>query len=573
MIHEKRIWWKEGVVYQIYPRSFYDSNGGGIGDLNGICEKLDYLVNFGIDIIWMCPVFKSPNDDNGYDISDYRDIMDEFGTLPDFDHLLAEAHKRNIRIVRDLVVNHTRDEHAWFVEIRKGRDNPYRNYYIWRNEKVQGAPEEGGVPPNNWGACFGGSVWEYDRATDMYYLHLFSRKQPDLNWENDEVRKQVYDMMTWWGNKGIDGFRMDVITMISKDQHFPDGRIDMSVPEKYRYGAFAPHAANGPRVHEFLQEMNRKVISKFDWMTVGEGADAELGNALDYTGFDRHELNMLFMFEHVNLGKPCRQNNWTASPLDLVTLKRIFSKWQYGLEGKGWNTLYWENHDQVRSVSRFGNDSAQYRVTSAKMLALCLHCMKGTPYIYQGEELGMVNVHFTDITQYRDIAGFNDFNEMLKSGLPEAEAMKILYMISRDNARTPMQWDDSENAGFTKAVPWLDVNPVYREINAAAQINNADSVFSFYRTLIKLRHTDMTIVYGRFELLMPDDKKLFVYTRTLDSSSILVVCNFTDGHVPVSLPEEYSKGRVLISNYADSLPSAERVRPYEAFAVGITVQQ
>ncbi len=567
MTNEERTWWKEGVVYQIYPRSFCDSNNDGIGDLNGICGKLDYLVRLGIDIIWMCPIFKSPNDDNGYDISDYRGIMDDFGTLADFDRLLTEAHKRGIRIVLDLVVNHTSDEHAWFVESRKGTDNPYRNYYIWRSGKVPGDPESGGVPPNNWGAVFGGSAWQYDKTTDMYYLHLFSRKQPDLNWENDEVRNSVYDMMTWWGNKGIDGFRMDVITMISKDQRFPDGRTNPSVPEQYRYGEFAPYAANGPRVHEFLREMNSRVISKFDWMTVGEGANSELSNALEYTGYDRSELNMLFMFEHVNLGKPCRASNWKASPLDLVALKRIFAKWQNGLEGKGWNTLYWENHDQVRSVSRFGDDSAEYRTLSAKMLALCLLCMKGTPYVYQGEELGMINVPFDSIDDYRDLASFNDYSEMIKSGLPEQDAMKTLRMISRDNARTPMQWDDSENAGFTKAEPWIKLNPSYKEINAASQIDDPDSVFSFYRQAILLRHTNQTVVYGRFELLLPDDRELFVYTRTLGGSSVLVVCNFTGGTVRLSVPEKYREGRMLISNYAGSRPDAECVRPYEAFAV------
>jgi oligo-1,6-glucosidase len=569
MINEERTWWKEGVVYQIYPRSFCDGNNDGIGDLNGICGKLDYLVTLGVDIIWMCPIFKSPNDDNGYDISDYRAIMDEFGTLADFDELLAQAHKRKIRIVLDLVANHTSDEHVWFAESRKSRDNPFRDYYIWRSGKTPGDPAEGGEPPNNWGAVFGGSAWQYDKLTGMYYLHLFSRKQPDLNWENEEVRSQVYDMMTWWGNKGIDGFRMDVITMISKDQRFPDGRTDPSVPEQYRYGEFAPFAANGPRVHEFLREMNRRVISKFDWMTVGEGANSELDNALEYTGFDRHELNMLFMFEHVNLGKPCRASNWKAAPLDLVALKQIFAKWQNGLEGKGWNTLYWENHDQVRSVSRFGNDSSEYRVVSAKMLALCLLFMKGTPYVYQGEELGMVNAHFASVDDYRDLASYNDYNEMIRSGLSPQEALDTLRMISRDNARTPMQWDDSPNAGFTRGRPWIKVNPSYKEINAASQITDPDSVFNFYKQVIHIRHTNLTVVYGRFELLMPDSTELFVYTRTLDNSSILTICNFTNKPAAVSIPAEFMTGRILVSNYAGSRPDAKTVRPYESFAVEV----
>jgi Glycosidases len=569
MIHETRTWWKEGVVYQIYPRSFCDSNNDGIGDLNGIRSKLDYLGKLGIDVIWMCPIFKSPNDDNGYDISDYRGIMTEFGTLDDFDRLLAEAHARHIRVVLDLVVNHTSDEHAWFVESRKSTDNPYRNYYIWRSGKVPGDPADGGQPPNNWGAVFGGSVWEYDRTTDMYYLHLFSRKQPDLNWENEAVRNEVYDMMTWWGNKGIDGFRMDVITMISKDQRFPDGKTNPSVPGKYRYGEFAPYAANGPRVHEFLREMNSRVVSKFDWMTVGEGANSELDNALEYTGSDRGELNMLFMFEHVNLGKPCRASNWKASPPDLPALKQIFAKWQNGLEGRGWNTLYWENHDQVRSVSRFGNDSGEYRDVSAKMLALCLLFMKGTPYVYQGEELGMVNAKFSSISEYRDLASINDYNEMISSGFSEQDALETLRMISRDNARTPMQWNDSENAGFSSVRPWIPVNPSYKTINAASQTDDPDSVFSFYRKAIRLRHANMTIVYGSFTLLMADSAELFVFTRTLDDSTILTVCNFTAESVPAALPESFRTGTVLISNYAHSDPAADSLRPYEAFAVEV----
>lgn len=571
MIDEERTWWKEGVVYQIYPRSFYDSNGDGIGDLEGICRKLDYLSMLGIDIIWMCPVFKSPNDDNGYDISDYRNIMDEFGTLADFDRLLAEAHKHNIRVVLDLVVNHTSDENAWFVESRKGKDNPYRNYYIWRDGRKPGDPSEGGQPPNNWGAVFGGSTWEYDKASGQYYLHLFSRKQPDLNWENDEVRRQVYDMMTWWGNKGIDGFRMDVITMISKDQRFPDGCTDPAVPEKYRFGAFAPYVANGPRVHEFLREMNREVISKFDWMTVGEGASSELGNALDYIGYGRHELDMLFMFDHVNLGKPSRSNGWKAEPLDLPALKHIFAMWQDGLEGKGWNTLYWENHDQVRSVSRFGNDSQEYRVKSAKMLALCLHFMKGTPYVYQGEELGMTNMHFRSIGECRDLASRNDYNEMIKSGLSEEDALGVLSMISRDNARTPMQWDDSANAGFSSACPWIEVNPSYVSINAAQQVEDLDSVFSFYKKLILLRHSDMTMVYGKFSLLLPDDKNLFVYTRTLGNSRILAVCSFSGDSVPFDVPDGYAGAKMLIANYADSSVQRRMLRPYEAYAVEVSL--
>lgn len=376
---EQKKWWKEAVVYQIYPRSFMDSNGDGVGDLRGIKSRLSYLKLLGIDVIWLSPVYQSPNDDNGYDISDYRDIMTEFGTLEDFDEMLAEAHKLGIKIVMDLVVNHSSDEHQWFVESRKSKDNPYRDYYIWREAKD-------GKEPNNWGSCFGGSAWEYDQTTDMYYLHMFSQKQPDLNWENPKLRQEVFDMMTWWGERGIDGFRMDVITMISKDQRFPDGIVHGNE----RFGDSSPYVNNGPRVHEYLKEMNEKVISKFDWMTVGEGAGAGVEDAKRYAGADQGELDMIFTFEHVNLGQT-QYGKWSDASFDLVELKKVFEKWEDGLEGVAWNSLYWDNHDQPRAVSRFGNDSEEYREISAKMLATCLHFMKGTPYIYQGEELGMTN--------------------------------------------------------------------------------------------------------------------------------------------------------------------------------------
>lgn len=376
-------WWKESVVYQIYPRSFKDSNGDGIGDINGITSKLDYLKELGIDVIWLSPVYKSPNDDNGYDISDYRDIMDEFGTMEDFDKLLNEAHKRNIKILMDLVVNHTSDEHKWFVESRKSRDNKYRDYYIWREGKD-------GKEPNNWGSIFGGSAWQYDENTNMYYLHLFSKKQPDLNWENETVRNEIYDMMKWWLDKGIDGFRMDVISMISKDQKFPDGKN----------GDFGPYSIHGPRVHEFLKEMNKEVLSKYDIMTVGETAGVTIDEAKKYAGFDSNELNMVFQFEHMDLDNN-KDYKWNDEPVKLTKLKEVMGKWQTELEGEAWNSLFWNNHDQPRVVSRFGNDSDEYREVSAKMLGTCLHMMKGTPYIYQGEELGMTNIYFNSIDEYR----------------------------------------------------------------------------------------------------------------------------------------------------------------------------
>ena len=395
----KNAWWKESVIYQIYPRSFCDSNGDGIGDIQGIISKLDYLKRLGIDIIWLSPVYESPNDDNGYDISDYRKIMKEFGSMEDFDRLLAEAHVRNIRIIMDLVVNHTSDEHAWFVESRKSRENPYRDFYIWKEGKD-------GKEPNNWGSWFGGSAWQYDETTDMYYLHIFSKKQPDLNWDNADVRTQVYDMMRWWLEKGVDGFRMDVISLISKNPDFPDGEV------KGLYGDLTPYCAHGPHVHEYLQEMNREVLSKYDIMTVGETACVTLEEAKKYAGEDRNELNMVFQFEHVELGSG-KYGKWNDAPVDLVQLKKVFKKWEEGLEGIGWNALFWCNHDQPRAVSRFGDDR-EYRECSAKMLGVCLHLMKGTPYIYQGEELGMTNAGFEKLSDYRDLESINAYHELVE---------------------------------------------------------------------------------------------------------------------------------------------------------------
>ena len=472
-------WWKESVVYQIYPRSFKDSNGDGIGDINGITSKLDYLKELGIDVIWLSPVYKSPNDDNGYDISDYRDIMDEFGTMEDFDKLLNEAHKRNIKILMDLVVNHTSDEHKWFVESRKSRDNKYRDYYIWREGKD-------GKEPNNWGSIFGGSAWQYDENTNMYYLHLFSKKQPDLNWENETVRNEIYDMMKWWLDKGIDGFRMDVISMISKDQKFPDGKN----------GDFGPYSIHGPRVHEFLKEMNKEVLSKYDIMTVGETAGVTIDEAKKYAGFDSNELNMVFQFEHMDLDNN-KDYKWNDEPVKLTKLKEVMGKWQTELEGEAWNSLFWNNHDQPRVVSRFGNDSDEYREVSAKMLGTCLHMMKGTPYIYQGEELGMTNIYFNSIDEYNDIESINAYNELVGSGkVSKEKMMSYLRYKSRDNARTPMQWSDDENAGFTTGKPWMTINPNYVKINAQNEVSDSNSVFNYYKKLIKLRKENDIIVYG-----------------------------------------------------------------------------
>lgn len=549
-------WWKESVVYQIYPRSFKDSNGDGVGDLNGITEKLDYLAKLGIDVIWLSPVYRSPNDDNGYDISDYRAIMDDFGTMSDFDRMLDEAHRRGIRIVMDLVVNHTSDEHPWFVESRKSEDNPHRDFYIWR-------PARDGRPPNNWGSCFSGSAWEYDARTDMYYLHLFSKKQPDLNWDNPEVREEVFDMMNWWLDKGADGFRMDVISLISKDPDFPDG-----VPGINGYASFT-EPANGPHVHEYLQEMRKKVLDGRDTLTVGECSGVTLEEAKKYARSDGRELNMVFQFEHMDVDAD-GSNKWSDKKMDLRELKKIMTKWQKGLDTVAWNSLFWENHDQPRSVSRFGDDG-RYRETSAKMLATCLHMMQGTPYIYQGEELGMTNVPFCDISDFRDLDSINAYYELTgRSIFTKEQMLRFLRYKSRDNARTPFQWNSEENAGFTTGEPWIMVNPNYTEINAEEQMKRETSVFCYYQKLIRLRKQHEIIVYGSYDLLLPEDKELFVYTRALGTEKLLVICNFYGNTRCFELPEEWDsrKTKILIANYSDAaVEKTITVRPYEALVL------
>ena len=551
----KKAWWKEAVVYQIYPRSFMDSNGDGIGDLNVITEKLDYLKELGIDVIWLSPVYQSPNDDNGYDISDYQAIMTEFGTMEDYDRMLARAHELGIKIMMDLVVNHTSDEHAWFVESRKSVDNPYRDFYIWRKGK------EDGKEPNNWGSCFSGSAWKYDEQTDMYFLHLFSKKQPDLNWDNPKVRDHVFDMMNWWCEKGIDGFRMDVISLISKPEGLPDG-----IPGENGYADSG--CANGPHVHEYLQEMNRKVLSKYDLITVGEAAGVTLEEAKKYANADGSELNMVFQFEHVSGSEheKTHYGKWDGHKMPLPEWKANLSKWQTGLSHEAWNSLYLSNHDQPRSVSRYGNDSEEYRERSAKLLATCLHMMQGTPYVYQGEELGMCNAYFDKLEDYRDIESINAYHELTEQcGVSHEEMMGYLKRISRDNARTPMQWDDSKNAGFTTGTPWLKVNANYPEVNAKAQVNDPDSVFSYYKKLIRLRHENEIIVYGDYELLEAESEETFIYKRTYENEHLMVLCNFTDHEVSVTdaVMEQIPDGaEKLITNYADDM--GQTLRPYEA---------
>ena len=543
-------WWQRSVVYQIYPRSFQDSDGDGIGDLPGITSRLEYIRELGADTIWLSPVYKSPNDDNGYDISDYQDIMTEFGTMADFDAMLEKAHSLGLKIVMDLVVNHTSDEHKWFIESRSSRDNPCRDYYIWREGT-------NGKEPNNWGSCFGGSAWVYDEKTDMYYLHLFSKKQPDLNWDNPVVRSEVFTMMDWWLDKGIDGFRMDVISLISKPEGLPDGE-----PRPNGYASFEL-CANGPHEHEYLREMNRRVLSKHDLLTVGECAGVTLEEAKSYANLDGSELSMVFQFEHMSadfdsvLGRYARQHK------DLVKLKEILSRWQRELDGVAWNSLYWDNHDQPRVVSRYGSEKEEYRELSAKMLAACLHMMQGTPYVYQGEELGMTNFPWTSIDQINDIESLGNYRDFHAKGLmTEEEGVRMMRARSRDNARTPMQWDAGPNAGFTTGTPWLPVNPNHVTINASEQVQRPDSVFRFYQKLIRLRKEMDVIVHGHYTLLEPKHPDLFIYTRTLGNESLLVVCNFSEREQAYALPEEYRGAKILIANYPDAAPSGI-VRPWE----------
>ncbi|MEW4285607.1 glycoside hydrolase family 13 protein [Priestia koreensis] len=552
-----KTWWKESVVYQIYPRSFNDSNGDGIGDLQGITQKLDYLKELGIDVIWLSPVYQSPNDDNGYDISDYQSIMSDFGTMEDWEELIDQIHQREMKLIMDLVVNHSSDEHQWFQESKKSVDNPYRDYYYWKQGKD-------GKEPNNWESVFSGSAWEYDENTEEYYLHLFSRKQPDLNWENPKLREEVYRMMKFWLDKGIDGFRMDVINFISKAPGLPDAPN----PHGKKYAPGGEFFMDGPRIHEFLQEMNEKVLSQYDVLTVGEMPGVTVEEAVLYTGEERQEVSMVFQFEHMDLdGGP--EGKWDLRPLKLTDLKNSLSKWQTGLDGKGWNSLYLNNHDQPRMVSRFGNDQ-KYRVESAKMLATMLHMLQGTPYIYQGEELGMTNIKLDSINDYKDIETLNMYREKVVEGhADEQKVMNSIYVKGRDNARTPIQWDDSENAGFTTGTPWLAVNENYQYINAKQAVLDENSIYHYYRELIQLRKQHDIIVYGSYELLLPDDEELYVYTRTLGDEKLLVLLNFTGDEKTFMLPSgiSYSKKEVLISNYpVDVDASIEQLglKPYEA---------
>ena len=550
---DRHPWWKDAVVYQIYPRSFRDADGDGIGDLRGIIEKLDYLQDLGVGVVWLSPVYRSPNDDNGYDISDYRDIDPAFGTLADWDELAAGLHARGMKIIMDLVVNHSSDEHPWFVSARASRQSPYRDYYIWRDGKDD-------AEPNNWAAMFGGSAWEWNEATGDYYLHLFSKKQPDLNWENPGLRAAVYDMMRWWLDRGVDGFRMDVINALSKVQAFPDGPN----PDGRRY-VFAPEFfMQGPRLLEFYAEMKREVLSHYDLMTVGEAALGTVDHAVAVTDAETGTLNMVLSFEHVDIDmvKHSFATKWHRAPFQPERLKTVLSAWQDAMAERGWNSLYLNNHDQPRAVSRFGDD-ARFRRESATLLATCLHLMRGTPFVYQGEEIGMTNMRFAAITDYRDLESLNGYRELVENQgvAPEAALDKVRFR-SRDNARTPMQWDASPGAGFTAGTPWIAINPNHATINVAAERADPASVLNHYRALIALRKAEPVVVHGRYDLVAGTDPRLWAYTRTLGTTRLLVMCNVSPDLVPVPDVAGAAATTLILGNYPGE--AAPELRPYEA---------
>jgi oligo-1,6-glucosidase len=555
-------WWKSAVVYQIYPRSFADADGDGIGDIPGIITRLDYLAALGIDVLWLSPVYPSPQDDAGYDISDYQGIDPVFGTLADFDALLDATHRHGMKLVMDLVVNHTSDEHPWFVESRSSRDNPKRDWYWWQPPRYGMDPGVPGAEPTNWRSFFSGPTWELDEATGEYYLHLFSRKQPDLNWENPQVRQAVYAMMRWWLDRGVDGFRMDVINMISKDPTLPDGRSIDGGP----LGDGSAHYICGPRIHEFLQEMHREVFAGRDanLLTVGEMPGVTVDEAVLFTDPARAEVDMVFQFEHVSVDHGA--NKWDVQPLPLRDLKATFGRWQAGLAEVGWNSLYWNNHDQPRVVSRFGDD-AGHRVAAAKMLGTVLHLHRGTPYVYQGEELGMTNAPFDGIGDFRDIESLNQYAESVAAGASPDDVLAALRVMSRDNARTPMQWDDSPHAGFTRGTPWLAVNPNYKEINADAARTDEDSVFHHYRKLIELRHTEPAVVHGSFTMLLPDDEQIYAYTRRLEATELLVLGNFSAAPVIAEMSDAagWASSELVLANYPAPDPDSPPLllRPWE----------
>jgi alpha-glucosidase len=535
----KKIWWKEAVAYQVYPRSFMDSNGDGIGDLQGMISKLDYVKDLGIDVILICPMYKSPNDDNGYDISDYQNIMDEFGTTSDFDQLLEQVHRRGMKLIIDLVINHTSDEHPWFIESRSSLKNPKRDWYIWRDGKK-------GKEPNNWESIFSGSAWQYDEKTDQYYLHLFSKKQPDLNWRNPDVRESLYEMINWWLDKGIDGFRVDAISHINKEE----GLKDMPNPKRLPYVSSFEKHMNVKGIHTYLQELKEKTFAKYDIMTVGEanGVKAEdKKDLIQWVGAEKGKFNMVFQFEHLSL--------WDASKkktLDIVELKKVLTKWQKSLENIGWNALFIENHDQPRRVSTWGNDK-QYWYESATALGAMYFLMQGTPFIYQGQEIGMTNVKFDSIDQYNDVADKNMYRIKREEGVPHEEIMEIIWASSRDNSRTPMQWSSKANAGFTTGTPWLGVNKNYKDINVEKQLQDERSILHFYKMMIMLKKENQVFTYGTYDLILDDHPQIFAYTRTLDDDKVVVLTNLSEKEAEIEEPLDFTVSQeLLLANYTVS---------------------
>lgn len=556
----KRYWWKEAVVYQIYPASFCDADGDGIGDLRGIAGKLDYLVNLGVDVIWISPYFESPYIDNGYDISDYYKIDKRFGNMDDWDFLLSEMHERGLKLVMDLVVNHCSSSHVWFQKALQSKDCPYRDFFIWKDRKPNGEA------PNNWTSYFGGSAWEYSPITDQCYLHLFSKDQPDLNWENPALRQEIYQMMRFWADKGVDGFRLDVMHAYGKQQGLPDG-------DPLRSASGAPvgieHFASIDKTHGYIQEMNEQVFSRYDLITVGETGDVTVQDAVRYTSEDSHEVNMVFQFDHVDIEPEKDENGLCTSRASTYKLKKMLSKWQTGLLGRGWNSLYLSNHDQPRQVTKFGDDK-EYRIQSAKMLAAIMHLQQGTPFIYQGEEIGMTNLKVNSIEEVNDIMSVGNYYEKLNSGTASKEQLlATINAVGRDNARTPMQWDRSPNAGFSTGSPWLNVNPNCKVINVEDSISDPDSIYHFYRKLIRLRHKNPVTVYGDYKEYYTESRDLFVFTRSLDHTALLVAANITGSGVEFTMPEEisYTQSELYISNYENSdIPGSCFLRPYEVQA-------
>jgi len=551
-------WWKEGIAYQAYVRSFKDSDGDGVGDLKGIIEKLDYLKNLGIDILYLNPINKSPNDDNGYDISDFRDVMDEFGTISDLDELVKGLHERNMKLIMDLVINHSSDEHSWFMESRKSKDNPYRDYYIWH-------PGKNGKPPNNWGSFFGGSAWEYDEITGEYYLHIFSKKQPDFNWRNEKLREELKDVIRYWIDKGVDGFRMDAINHIEKDHSFPDGVIK----EGEVYGDFIKYVQNLPEVHGYLKELRRDVFNSQHHVIIGETGGITYENAFIYTGVDRNELHMTFHFDMNGIGKG--KKDWERKPINLIKdIKKSMSGWQCRKEEEGWCPLFFSNHDSTRTVSRLGDDK-KYWTESAKMLATLQMTQKGTPFIYYGDEIGMTNANEFKLNDYRDTAIFNKYKDLVETGLVSEENYLLgLHYTSRDNSRTPMQWDNTENSGFTTGDPWIKVNSNYNKINVKDQIQDSNSILQYYRTLISLRKNNKVLIYGDFEEINREDEEIYSYVRELNGDKILIIVNFFGNEVVFKIPEGIIKDKMklILSNYkidyADKNVTSVRLKPYEA---------